>query len=69
MVLGGTNDLGWGNLADPTYEALQKVWNIPLSHGTKVLALTVPECGACNPSLDERRDALNKHIKDHKAEN
>jgi lysophospholipase L1-like esterase len=68
VVLGGTNDLGRGYKASQIYPALQRVWNTALNHGAKVLALTVIECGVCDPRLDERRDALNKMIKEHKAE-
>ena len=66
VVLGGTNDLNMGQFADEIYEGLQKVWSIPLSTGTKVLALTVPEC-TCEPVTDDRRDDLNALILAHKA--
>lgn len=72
VILGGTNDLGWGHGADEMYEHIQKVWDIPLSHGTKVLALTVPECGAkpmCSQELTDRRDAFNNYILGHEQEN
>lgn len=51
--------------------AFKEIWNIPLSHGSKVLALTVPRASIDrrNDSLVERRNNLNKMIKDHKADN
>ncbi|TAQ91472.1 Lysophospholipase/Carboxylesterase [Chlorociboria aeruginascens] len=68
VILGGTNDLNTGREPDETYEALQRVWDIPLSHGSRVLSLTVPEC-ACAPELDAKRDDLNGMILSHKAPN
>jgi len=69
VVLGGTNDLGRDQKADEIFDGLLKVWDIPLQQGTKVLALTVPECGVCSPVLDKRRDKLNNKILEYKAEN
>lgn len=69
VILGGTNDLGRGRLSGDIYKALKEVWSIPLQNGTKVLALTVPECGVCSPVLDNRRDALNSKIKAYQADN
>jgi len=69
VILGGTNDLNWKKDAAEIYSSLQKVWSIPLSHGTKVLALTIPECGGCGDLVDERRDVLNELILNHKADN
>ncbi|KAL3418641.1 GDSL-like Lipase/Acylhydrolase [Phlyctema vagabunda] len=72
VILGGTNDLTWHHEGEEIYEALQKVWEIPLSNGTKVLALTVPECGVqplCSPELAARRDLLNQYIRSHSEEN
>lgn len=62
IILGGTNDLTASYDADPIFESLERLWKVPLSHQTKVLALTVPECGSCNRNLDEIRDALNARI-------
>lgn len=52
--------------------AFKEIWNIPLAHGSKVLALTVPGASIdsrLNDSLVERRNKLNKMIKEHKADN
>ncbi|KAE8444691.1 hypothetical protein EG329_014348 [Mollisiaceae sp. DMI_Dod_QoI] len=69
IILGGTNDLDWNRDAPEIYASLQKVWGIPLSHGTKVLAITVPECGDCGPVTDQRTIALNSMIMTHQADN
>ncbi|KAM0806949.1 putative SGNH hydrolase-type esterase domain-containing protein [Seiridium cardinale] len=69
IVLGGTNDVGWGFSADKVLQSLKKVYDIPLSKGGKVLALTVPETRLENNDLDERRNAVNDGIKSHKQQN
>ncbi|KAJ5886099.1 SGNH hydrolase [Penicillium subrubescens] len=68
IVLGGTNDLGFGNDPDKIYAALQGCWNVVLATGGKVLALTVPECAADSAILDQRRTELNSYILGHQAE-
>jgi lysophospholipase L1-like esterase len=69
VILGGTNDLNNNRLSLDIYSALQSVWSIPLAHNTKILALTVPECGICSPVWDERSLDLSDLILDHEAEN
>lgn len=51
------------------WKGLKKVYDIPLSNNTKILALTVPECGDCADFPDPRRDKLNKAILNYTAEN
>lgn len=52
-------------------EKFKEIWAIPLSRGSKVLALTVPRAtiDGDNPRLVEQRNALNKKIMDHTADN
>lgn len=69
VILGGTNDVVWSREAADIYSSLQKVWDIPLSHGTKVLALTVPECADCGEAFDNRTRDLNAMIMNHSADN
>ncbi|KAI0125545.1 SGNH hydrolase-type esterase domain-containing protein [Xylariales sp. AK1849] len=69
VVLGGTNDLVWGYPSDAVVEALQKTWDVPLSRGGKVLALTILDSRASVQRLGERRDEVNKAIKAHKRQN
>ena len=69
IILGGTNDLSMEYDTEDIYEALQKVWAIPLNHSTKVLALTVPECGFDDSPITAHGDELNKLIMEHKDEN
>ncbi|PKY05169.1 SGNH hydrolase [Aspergillus campestris IBT 28561] len=68
IVLGGTNDLGYGYAPERIYPALQDAWNVALTGGSKVLALTIPECAAKNAALDSKRADLNARILAHEAE-
>ncbi|KAK4240323.1 SGNH hydrolase-type esterase domain-containing protein [Achaetomium macrosporum] len=71
IVLGGTNDLGMGVPPLEIFEALKAVWEVPLSHKCKVLALTVPEAGLegkIKERIDAKRNALNDLIKGYKRE-
>lgn len=45
IVLGGTNDLAYSISPTSIFENLSKTWSVALNSGSKVLALTVPECG------------------------
>jgi hypothetical protein len=66
IILGGTNDLVMGTRGSDIWESLKEVYKIPLQAGTKVLALTVPECGDCSASVDAQHDRLNTLIQSHK---
>lgn len=65
------SDIAFNIPGDEILSAFKEIWNIPLSHGSKVLALTVPKAtiDGRNASLVERRNNLNKMIKDHNADN
>ncbi|KAI0139334.1 SGNH hydrolase-type esterase domain-containing protein [Xylariaceae sp. FL1272] len=65
IVLGGTNDLGWGRTAVQIIEGLQRTWDIPLSRGGKVLSLTVPETKGNFRGVNERRDEVNDAIRSY----
>ncbi|KAI0459594.1 SGNH hydrolase-type esterase domain-containing protein [Xylaria acuta] len=69
IVLGGTNDLGWGRPADQIVEGLKRAWDIPLSKGGKVLALTILETKAKFRSITERRNEVNDAIRNYEKEN
>ncbi|KAK6840663.1 SGNH hydrolase-type esterase domain-containing protein [Apiospora arundinis] len=69
IVLGGTNDLAWNVPGRKVLEALQNCWDIPLSKGGKVLALTIPDCEHQGASIGDRRTSVNRAIKTHKQRN
>jgi hypothetical protein len=53
------------------FEALKEVWDVPLSHNCKVLALTVPEAGIqgkIRERIDAKRNTLNDLIRGYKRE-
>ena len=57
---------------DDIFGELEKIWNIPLSKKSKVLAMTVPEAGVTGSQrerIGNRRNRLNKLIKEYKREN
>lgn len=53
---------------DKIMAKFRQIWAIPLAHGSKVLALTVPRAAidATNLPLVQKRNSLNQKIKDHK---
>ncbi|KAF2157443.1 SGNH hydrolase [Myriangium duriaei CBS 260.36] len=69
IVLGGTNDLARGGGPEKIFADLLHTYSVPLEHGSKVLALTVPETGTKVQWLSENRSKLNDLIKQHKAKN
>lgn len=64
IILGGTNDLNWGDSPSNIFTCLQQVQNIPLSHNAKILNMTVPETAMKNEDLNNRRDELNRSIRE-----
>lgn len=57
---------------DRIFNSFKRIYAVPLSHGSKVLALTVPEAGIKGASLRERmgtrRNKLNDLIKNYEKE-
>lgn len=69
IILGGTNDLAYSKTPASIFENLKKTASVPLSSGSNVLVLTVPEAGPKGAVADRlalRRDELNESIKAHK---
>ncbi|KAJ3554678.1 hypothetical protein NPX13_g10551 [Xylaria arbuscula] len=69
IILGGTNDVGWGKKAPEIIDALIKAWDIPLSRGGKVLALTIPETKRPFPQIIANRNAVNEFTRSYEKEN
>lgn len=61
------SDIAFSIETDVIFERFKQVWDIPLSHGSKVLAITVPRARIDhrNPGLVERRNAINKKIMEY----
>jgi lysophospholipase L1-like esterase len=60
------SDIAWGYQANVVFEALKQTWDIPLSKGGRVLALTIPECEGNYLKSNTTRGQINKAIKAHK---
>jgi len=69
VILGGTNDLGYGQDEAQTFRNLAQAWDVALANQSKVLVLTVPEAGMKSDRLDAKRKRLNKMITDCKKDN
>jgi hypothetical protein len=63
------SDIGWGRPADQVIEGLKRTWDIPLSKGSKVLALTIPETKGIYRDILEKRTEVNQAIKSYEKEN
>ncbi|SPN96773.1 related to esterase [Cephalotrichum gorgonifer] len=69
IVLAGTNDIGRGWDAGEILSALREAWDIPLSKGSKVLALTIPETSSKAAWAIAKRNEVNAGILSHKDPN
>ncbi|KAL9104938.1 MAG: hypothetical protein Q9163_000183 [Psora crenata] len=65
IIMGGTNDLGWGKPPAVIYENLTKVWRVALDSGAKVLALNVIEAAGSSQGMVRKRKDLNDMIAKH----
>ncbi|KAH8676489.1 SGNH hydrolase-type esterase domain-containing protein [Tricladium varicosporioides] len=68
IFLGGTNDLGRGRRPIDIFNDIIDVISTPLSKGSRILLLTIPECAAKNAGLNFRRNELNKMLKHYAQE-
>lgn len=62
IILGGTNDLGYGRSAETLISALDDIYTLAHDHGANILALTIPECHAKSQALDMKRNIVNEDI-------
>ncbi|KAI0476080.1 SGNH hydrolase-type esterase domain-containing protein [Xylariaceae sp. FL0804] len=62
IVLGGSNDLTWNKKPEAIVPALEQAWDLALSEGCRVLAMTVPEYRARIAKISDRRDAVNRAV-------
>ncbi|KAL8759382.1 MAG: hypothetical protein Q9199_000817 [Rusavskia elegans] len=66
---GGGNDLMWGEEPAAIFEAMQKLWQISLQGGTKVMALTVTDTEDQRPQTRESYRKLNDMVISHQDKN
>ncbi|RYP53425.1 hypothetical protein DL768_001570 [Monosporascus sp. mg162] len=69
IVLGGTNDIAWSAPAEAVVEGLRRTWDVALSRGGRVLALTIPEAKRDSPATRAKRDQINEFIRTYKRHN
>ncbi|RYP75074.1 hypothetical protein DL769_003870 [Monosporascus sp. CRB-8-3] len=69
IVLGGTNDIAWSAPAEAVVEGLRRTWDVALSRGGRVLALTIPEAKRDSPATRGKRDQINEFIRTYKRHN
>ncbi|RYP72116.1 hypothetical protein DL771_004447 [Monosporascus sp. 5C6A] len=69
IVLGGTNDIAWSAPAEAVVEGLRRTWDVALSRGGRVLALTIPEVKRDSPATRGKRDQINEFIRTYKRHN
>lgn len=66
VILGGTNDVGWGRPLEDILTALEILWTMALESGAKVLALTIAANKACeNAGYRQKLLHLNEKILNH----
>ncbi len=65
IVQAGGNDLGWGREPEAIFNAVKTLWEIPLSTGANVLALTITEHGNDNDEQFAKRETLNALISNY----
>ncbi|KAJ4003451.1 hypothetical protein NW766_012384 [Fusarium irregulare] len=59
-------DIGYGVPTEKIFSSLTKTYDLARGKGSKVLALTVPECGSKYAKATATRNELNKSILNHK---
>ncbi|RYO74896.1 hypothetical protein DL764_010674 [Monosporascus ibericus] len=69
IVLGGTNDVAWSASAEAIVDGLRRTWDVVLSRGGRVLALTIPEAKRDSPATRGKRDQINEFIRTYKRHN
>lgn len=64
MLTVTSSDIAHAVDREEIFENFKKIWGIPLSHGSKVLAVTVPRATMDGTDLElvERRNAVNEDI-------
>ncbi|MFX1521237.1 MAG: SGNH/GDSL hydrolase family protein [Promethearchaeota archaeon] len=62
IILGGSNDIGWGFDPLQILENLRRLWQTATESGAKVVACTVPPIGSVYPPIQKAQEALNQQI-------
>lgn len=62
IIQAGGNDLAWKNTPEAIFEGLKAVWDVPLTAGAKVMALTVTEHANSSDRMKQKLESLNSLI-------
>ena len=59
IILGGSNDIGWGYPVHAIFKTLTNLWGLARDNGAKVVACTVPPIGSVFPDIQVKQGELN----------
>ncbi|MGY5862819.1 MAG: GDSL-type esterase/lipase family protein [Candidatus Thorarchaeota archaeon] len=62
IVLGGSNDIGWGYPVHAIFNTLTNLWSLVCDSGARVVACTVPPIGSVFPDIQVKQGELNSLI-------
>ena len=62
IILGGTNDIGWGMDPLHIFENLRRLWLTAKESGAQVVACTVPPIGSVYSPVQKAQETLNQKI-------
>jgi lysophospholipase L1-like esterase len=62
IILGGSNDIGWGFESHQILENLRRLWQTATESWAKVVACTVPPIGSAYPPIQKAQEVLNQQI-------
>ena len=62
IILGGSNDIGWGYPVHAIFKTLTNLWGLASDKGARVVTCTVPPIGSIFPDIQEKQRELNSLI-------
>ncbi len=62
IILGGSNDIGWGVPINKIYKSLERMWRLALTKNSKVVACTVPPIADHFMDIQKKQHELNEMI-------
>ncbi len=62
IILGGSNDIGWGYPVQAIFKTLTNLWSLASDSGARVVACTVPPIGSVFPDIQVKQGELNSLI-------
>ncbi|MHA1636432.1 MAG: SGNH/GDSL hydrolase family protein [Candidatus Thorarchaeota archaeon] len=63
IILGGSNDIGWGNEPVTIHASLNRLWQLGIENSITVIACTIPPIGSEYPTIQRAQQNLNELIK------